>query len=381
MMSFFQHCYYLLRATIWLALAFARAGWYFRFRALRDLALPHAEALTSKEKRRLQHYFYGTTYLSAVFCLLRGYPRNAREKHLFTNLAALAYFFDDLVDSFRGRDDSGILWLDNPELFGQTADPRGLALHFLDNIYRELPPGELPQFKEFMHRVFNVETAGRQARADARLRVEDLKNITAEKGGYSVLLFRQVLEHPLFAPEQEALYQFGYLVQLSDDIFDLWHDRKSGTVTLATFLAEQNDVAHLRDIFEEQVAVVRAAFLEIPNLPEVPGNMARPTIGKSRKIKWVIPPALPQRRQSALRTRSANTATRRLPSPPDLTRELGASAAVHFLVSITRVCLRHYEDLQKKHGTLPLDARSLMVVDMERWGNRVRAAKALAMAK
>jgi hypothetical protein len=44
------------------------------------------------------------------------------------------------------------------------------------------------------------------------------------------------------------------------------------------------------------------------------------------------------------------------------------------LVSITRVCLDHYLHLQKKRGTLPLDDRSAMVVDMERWNNRLRAA-------
>jgi hypothetical protein len=234
-------------------------------------------------------------------------------------LAALAYFFDDLVDAFREKDDTGILWLDNPERYGQTADPRGLALHFLHNIYRELPPGDLAQFKDFMHRVFNVETRGT---ADCGFQISDLEKITAEKGGYSVLLFRRVLANPLSAQEQEALFQFGYLIQLCDDIFDLWHDRQAGTTTLATFFAEKNDVAGLRQIFEKQVFTTQKAIQ----------NLSHPLMGKS------------------------------------------AGAAVHYLVAITRVCLRHYEDLQKKHGTLPLDDRAAMVSDMEKWGNRARAA-------
>ena len=68
----------LLRATVWLGLAFTRAAWYFKTRALNALALPHAEALKSKEKRRLQHYFYGTTYLSVVFCMVRNRIRTRR---------------------------------------------------------------------------------------------------------------------------------------------------------------------------------------------------------------------------------------------------------------------------------------------------------------
>ncbi len=351
--------YHLFRATIWLTLAFARASWYFKNRALRDLALPHPESLTSKEKRRLKHYFYGTTYLSSIFCILRGRTRSHREKHLFTNLAALAYFFDDLVDAFREKDDTGIRWLDNPELYGQTADPRGLALHFLHNIYRELPPGDLAQFKDFMHRVFNVEM---REMPDARFQIPDLEKVTAEKGGYSVLLFRRVLENPLSAQEQDALFQFGYLIQLCDDIFDLWHDRQAGTTTLATFFAEKNDIAGLREVFEKQVSVVREAFNPTP--------VSTPPPTPPPKGRGDVERAATKSRLPSLSGEGPGVGLTRA-------KALTALAAIHFLVAVTRVCLRHYEDLQKKDGTLPLDDRAAMVVDMEKWGNRVRATKEL----
>ena len=315
------HLLYLACASVWLVLAFIQAAWFFRFRALNILALPQPDALTSKEKRRLQHYFYGTTYLSVILCTLRGQPRSRREKRLFTNLAALAYFFDDLVDAFRGRDDTGLLWQDNPEVYGHAADERGIALHFLHHLYLELPPGDLAQFKEFMHRVFNVETAGRQM--NNALQINDLANITAEKGGYSVLLFRRVLSHPLSSTEHAALYQFGYLIQLCDDIFDLWHDHQAGMCTLATVLAEQQQISELNELFESQVVTVRTTFYQL----------GRPLHGH---LAWAV---------------------------------------VYYLVTITRVCLRHYGDLEKKHGTLPLRDRSLLVVDMERSRFRWRAVQ------
>ena len=102
-----------------------------------------------------------------------------------------------------------------------------------------------------------------------------------------------------------------------------WFDRQSGITTLATVLTEQNDLMQLRNRFERQVADTTCAFRQTP---------------------------YPRRRvETALQT-------------------------IHFLVSITRVCLDHYLHLQKKHGTLPLDDRGAMVVDMERWNNRLRAA-------
>lgn len=316
------HLFPLACATVWLLLAFVQAAWFFRFRALQVLALPHPDALRPAERRRLQHYLYGTTYLSVILCTLRGYPRHRREKRLFTNLAALAYFFDDLVDSFRGHDDTGVLWQDNPEAYGQAADERGLALHFLHHLYREIPSGDLKQFKDFMHRVFNTETAGRQMDSQP-LSITDLAHITAEKGGYSVLLFRRVLATPLSVAEQTALYQFGYLIQLCDDIFDIWHDRQAGVRTLATVFLEQNQVEALATLFERQAWKVRTLLRQLS--PQMHG-----------RLSW---------------------------------------ASVYYLVTITRLCLRHYGNLQKTQGSLPLDDRSSMVVDMGRWYYRWRAIR------
>jgi hypothetical protein len=321
-----QHWFYLFQATIWLVAVFVRAARYFDTKLWRDLALPPSAVLTSKEKRRLQHYFYGTTYLSVIFCSLRQRPRTHREKHLFVNLAALAYFFDDLVDAFRQQDDSGVLWQDNPEAYGAVADERGLALHFLDNIRRALPPHDWAQFRTFMHAVFNVETTGRQQQ-NTGLTLKDLQRITADKGGYSALLFRRVLRHELSAVEQQAIYDFGHLIQLCDDIFDLWFDHQSGTATVATyFTAEQRDLKGLQQVFETQVAATRQSFLATP---------------------------YPRRQQEV------------------------ALRVVHYIVALTQVCLHHYADLERRLGQLPLTDRTAMVVDMERWRNRIRAAWAL----
>jgi len=328
---------------MWLLLTFGRAVWHFQGSAARSLDLPEGLAMGAKEKRRLKHYFYGTTYLAALMCCLRNQSRSRREKHLFTNLSALAYSFDDLVDVFQD-DELNVIWKDNPEDYGLANDQRGLALHLLHNIYRALPEQDLGQFRVYMHQVFNLETTGRQRnqqfspteasanqagnakKLPPESRVTELKKITAEKGGYSVLLFRSVLSHPLSEEEKSALYHFGYLIQCCDDIFDLWHDRQAGISTLPTCLAERNEIGLLIKIFEQQVSATQKAF--------------RQTSYSSPKVETAL-------------------------------------NIIHYLVSITRVCLRHYSDLKRKCGTLPLDDRTTMVVDMERWTNRFRAIRYL----
>jgi len=343
-MSFLQHCARLLAATLRLAAAFLRAEQRWRQQqALRDLHLPDAAALTAPEIRRFRHYYLGTTYLAVLFCTrlgresvahlegvhesvthLQGVPhffnflkrprrRTEQERALFSQLAALACFFDDLVDTFRGQTELPSL---SVEAYGHAADSRGLSLHFLKKLTEKLPPERLPQFRDLMRRVFRTEAAGAQRNTTIFLKTSDLEKITAEKGGCSVLLFRCLLLEPISEREQMFWRDFGLLIQLCDDIFDLWHDRRAGIATLATRFAEQNDVRGLAAFFEKKARVVTV--------------QAGPIRGE-----------------------------------------------IHFLLAITRVCLRHYAQLLEKHSSLPLDDRRLMVVDMERWGNRWRAAREL----
>ena len=274
--------------------------------------------------KRTRHYFFGTMFLGAVFGRLRGRALDAAEMQRFANLAALAGFFDDLVDStppphFSREAGGGV------ESYGRSADPSGLALRLLQQAYTDVPALHAEAFRENLLRVFQIETDGRQRKQPAPNEVE-IGRLTAEKGGCSVLLFRYLLTDELSVAEQRAIFEFGHFVQRCDDIFDLWHDRQSGTATLATVWAGQGDLVQLEVQFERQVAVVEAALRDIP--------------------------VSAKRRETAIQT-------------------------VFFLVAVTRVCLRHYCWLQKKHGTLPLENRRRMVVDMARWKFQLRVVAEL----
>lgn len=294
----------LLFAALHLAGAFIQAAWQWRGLAWRNLALPDPTALTPAEKRRFRHYFFGTTYLATVFMALRGRRRTQSERRAFTRLAALAAFFDDLSD----RPALPTAVTTDPEAYGRSTDPRGLAWHLLTLLRRDLPPASRPGFEAALTAVFRLETAQSQASDGA-------------KGGHSVLLFRHLQLPPPAAQEAEALYEFGRLVQLCDDIFDVWFDRRAGGApTLALDLLEQGRVGELTKTFEQQVAALKTLFASWP------------------RRSWLT---------------------------------------VHFLVAVTRVALQHYRRLLQTRGQLPLDDRAAMVVDMGRWPNRWRALRAV----
>jgi len=309
-------------AVLWLSMAFVRAALYFRRDAIDDLDLPKQMALNTRAMRRMQHYFYGTTFLSIVFGLMHHRRRTPDEKALFSNMAALSYHFDDLADAYRRGDAAQQTWLDNPEVYGIKADSSGLSLHLLRNVYRSVSDAWLEAFKDSLYRVFNIETAGRQQQ-DSRLNLDAIKSITQEKGGHSVMLFRYILNTPMAEGEEEALYAFGGLVQLCDDITDVWFDHRDHTQTVPLVMIQQGDLEGLRRAFDAEVSRVRLLFSRV----QLPNHLGGPATA------W---------------------------------------AAASILAGIARVCLEHYTQVQKKNGTLPLDDRGLMVVDMERWTNRFR---------
>lgn len=313
------HLFFIALAFLWLSNIFFFSIVYYRRKGEKALEIPGHFTLSNRERKRFKHYFYGTTFLSGIFCALRGQFRNARERWLFVNSSALGFSFDDLSD----RIESQGFNFQNIRQYGQGTPGRELAQHFFDNVKSNLPPNDFDEFQHYVKRVFEVETGGRQ-RGNRPLPLSELKKITAEKGGYSVLMFRRLLEAPINPQEQKAWLEFGHLIQLCDDIFDIWFDFRDGIHTAAVVLVSAQKIGELAEYFENQVRICRQIFFE------------------SGFSKW--------------KTRVA-------------------WASVYFLVGITRVCLKHYQELSNTHGEIPVEDRNLMVVDMEKWKNRIAAAR------
>jgi hypothetical protein len=291
--------------------AFATAAWRGRFYLPRQLALPEGVLLSARERSRLRHYYDGATYLSAMMNSLRGRRRSAGERFLFANLAALSCFFDDLADQHT--------YFADPDSFAAQADRRGIARHLSGRIEHILPADRQSFFRAYLLRVFQAEF-NRPENPDP----DTLRHLQAEKGGSSVLLFRSLLEEPCSKAEENAWFQFGALIQFSDDIFDLWHDRQRGHTTLALWYAERNMIAALAKAFEKQAYMTRHAFLQCPQ----PHQRICLTFGMQ-----------------------------------------------HILESITRVCLQHYLRLSYQYPQLPWHDRTSMVADMEKLSYRLKVVR------
>jgi hypothetical protein len=230
-------------------------------------------------------------------------------------LAALAAHFDDLSDLPLHRSYDIIGDYEHP------ADPARRAQSLLVKVRAGVPEQHQDLFEACLENVYRIETEGRQKNT-APLSPAELSVLTTEKGACSVLLFRCLIDWPLSEAEKQAWWIFGSLLQRCDDAFDVWFDRRDGIQTPARQWLDAGDPVALRNDYQRHIDVTEKAFHKLPV------SAFRRTLG------W-------------------NTA-----------------AAI---AAIGRVCTNRYVDLQKKHGTLPLDNRKTMVTDMGKWKNRIRA--------
>ncbi len=90
----------------------------------------------------------------------------------------------------------------------------------------------------------------------------EIIDITFGKGGYSLLLYLEaILPNDYATAEAEAVFQMGAIIQLTNDIFDIFKDRNEHIATLAT---TSKDIKLLRDFYDNEVEKNITQFKKLP---------------------------------------------------------------------------------------------------------------------
>ncbi len=320
----------LLHRWIALALALYYVGQHQLRAALRmrfHLCFLENAVFDEAQKRRCRHYFRGALFLGAVYAARRRRALDVAEMERFAYLSALAAYFDDLVETFTasslsaafphsGATTASALWL-----LARQIDGRGGLWLLWEQLQYRLPAGVIDLFDEKLRRLFDIETRS-LAVGSKEPSLSVLTRTAALKGGYSALLFRLLLSPYPSPAERRMAMALGAMVQAGDDIFDLWHDARRQHQTPALYWASKGQLGEVARHFD------RCWFRFEERLAATSGS----GLGRA-----------------------------------------AAHATGGLLAALTRFCLHHYDRLNKKHGTLPWERRSAMVLDMALWSNRLRA--------
>lgn len=206
-----------------------------------------AEGLTlsqSEEKR-----IHGSTALSAItnhwFGLLRGKKPTAEEVSDALYVGAYAGSTDDLMDdlelTYQEIQEGAALDTSNGVISKYTLDK--LAVYRSQN----------PQFEKYLMLTLEAQNDSLAQEREEQLSAERLKELTFCKGGYSTLFYRTILRDPVSEDEENAIYTLGSMLQLSNDVFDIYKDTHNGTQTLPTHTRDYRYISEVYNTLNERL--------------------------------------------------------------------------------------------------------------------------------
>ncbi|NVK73863.1 MAG: hypothetical protein HWE24_10300 [Oceanospirillaceae bacterium] len=212
----------------------------------------HNQSISPKQEKRIRGYCAQVALLTRVFTLLRGYPPTEREYRNAQYLAAYTPVLDDLMDD---------LGLKYEELLSYSGEENSdfRLFQYLDEKMKTIR-GEKADFDKFFIRTLNEQDRSLAQLGERQLSSEEIQSITFDKGGYSVLLVRCVLDHDLAKGEEETVYHFGSLAQLMNDIYDVYKDSQEGLQTMVTASCDFN---WIEEIYKTRCRMFRNSFFKM----------------------------------------------------------------------------------------------------------------------
>lgn len=206
----------------------------------------------TRKKIAVSHGIYNPMICDA-FTRLHGRVTNDGERKRLIHYFICSSVFDDFTDYPTISDE---LLLDisfNPENYQpQTfAEQVFRQSHLLLKNYVTDKQG----YEQIARALYKAQLFSRQQQQGS-LPPDTIREITFTKGGYAVLLCRHYLDVPATAAEDACWYRIGTIIQLTNDLFDIYKDLQENVATLpnsitnayafeAFFLEQVNDMKKL----------------------------------------------------------------------------------------------------------------------------------------
>ncbi len=205
------------------------------------------------------YYGFGVpAIVGESFCTLRGKKMSEKERTACTYQGALTGLYDDFFDKTNLTDDQIKSMMNDPFAYQPDSSLEKLFIYFLRKVHEHISDKFL--FNKAFNDVFNAQKDSLK-QVDPGLSEEKITEITFRKGGFSLLFYRSAFDHPFVEGEKEAIFQLGALMQLGNDIFDVYKDHQQNIRTLLTI---NKDIDRVRKVFREQMD---KSFKSIKKLP------------------------------------------------------------------------------------------------------------------
>lgn len=230
--------------------------------ALLDTVEKRHEGSFAAATRRKIAVSYGiyTPMICDAFTLLHGRRTSLAERERFIHYFICSSLFDDFTDYAA---------FPLEEMHAISFDPEHFApRNFDESVFRDSHlllrshVRERVVYDALTRRLFQAQWDSKK-QASVGLSREALQEITFRKGGLSVLLCSFYLDHSPTPAERDCWYRIGTIIQLTNDLFDIYKDQQENMDTLPV---RMTDAHAFREFFEEQISGMQAAMgrLEAP---------------------------------------------------------------------------------------------------------------------
>jgi len=184
--------------------------------------------LNNSQKTRIKLNTIYSTITNQWFSELIGNKPNKIEQDAALYWGALVPVIDDLTDE---KKLSAVEIL--KELTGTNASDNNLVLSSR-YLVKKLPPYFIETLNHSALQILEAQEASIKQLSTEKLSNDFLREITYSKGSRAALLYRLILKSSLKDGEKEAIYTLGYLLQLTNDLFDIYKDSQNQQQTLFT---------------------------------------------------------------------------------------------------------------------------------------------------
>jgi len=194
--------------------------------------------------------------LGEAFAALRNCPLAENERRGCTWLGATTGLFDDFFENTALPDAYIESLYRHPRIFTGNNSNEKLANHCWQLALNHCVNNDLlTDMAAMVHR----------SQSDSRLQKakhpgeEALRRITFDKGGFSVLFYMSFFYQNMPNADEKLFYNAGALLQLENDLFDVYKDHGDHIVTLVTGGMK---IASIRKIYLEQWAKTKQSLSE-----------------------------------------------------------------------------------------------------------------------
>jgi hypothetical protein len=201
--------------------------------------LPYLDAVEKKQdgtiretdlKKIKQYYGLAVPALLAEgYAALRGTPLTGKERNAATYLGATTGLFDDFFEDTQLQDNYITQLYRQPDTYTGQNDNERLANHCWGKALEGCHSKDL-----LIHYAGKVHAAQIASRLQTTTQpdTQTLQQITFDKGGYSVLFYMALFYENFPAEDETLFYNAGALLQLENDVFDVYKDDRMAFVPL-----------------------------------------------------------------------------------------------------------------------------------------------------